>query len=270
MKIIDVATWEECEEQFKELRKADPLVLFRGHGDAAWPLTTTLERAGREKMSFTSYFEIINRFQPEIETFTGMTWDIRPFPEMDRLLREAGFLHAGIKAPNLYAYMLYLRHHRFPSPLLDWTRSPYVAAFFAFRQPLKTPNGKMSIYVYSEMPNGIKGGSGTAPHIMRLGPYVRSHKRHFLQHSDYTICVRFDNLWLFRSHEDVFELNHPSWDLLTKINIPASERIRVLKVLDEHNLNAFSLFGSEDELMETMAFRAFDLRKAAFGVAEVE
>jgi len=273
MNTIDVATWEECEQHVKELRKTDPLMLFRGQGDADWRLTTTLERAGQEKMPFMSYFEVINRFQPEIETFTEMTWDLPSYREVIGLVKDPGFLDGlgGLSVGSLYPYLLYLRHHRFPSPLLDWTRSPYVAAFFAFRQkPRSKHSGKMSIYVFSEMPNGIKGTHSNQARIKRMGPYVRSHKRHFLQHSDYTICVQFDNHWVFQPHEDVFQLNHPSWDLLTKINIPATERTRALKVLDEHNLNAFSLFGSEDELMETMAFRAFDLRKAAFGVSEVD
>jgi hypothetical protein len=34
-----------------------------------------------------------------------------------------------------------------------------------------------------------------------------------------------------------------------------SERQKVLKILDEVNVNAYSLFGSEESLMETLAVR---------------
>jgi len=39
--------------------------------------------------------------------------------------------------------------------------------------------------------------------------------------------------------------------------------LKVLKILDSYNLNAFSLFGSEESLMETLAARELDLRGEA-------
>jgi hypothetical protein len=99
---------------------------------------------------------------------------------------------------------------------------------------------------------------------MTFGPIVRTHKRHFLQQCEYSLCaIMKDNEWRFEEHEradtdwegdDSFLVNSQ----IIKFNIPGSERVKVLKNLDQYNLNALSLFGSEEGLMETMAYRAFD------------
>jgi hypothetical protein len=70
-----------------------------------------------------------------------------------------------------YSYMAHLRHNGFPSPLLDWTRSPYVAAFFAFSKP---QSDEVAIYGFAESPNNSKFGSSTEPQIQLLGQYVKT------------------------------------------------------------------------------------------------
>jgi hypothetical protein len=82
--------------------------------------------------------------------------------------------------------MAYLRHHGFPSPLLDWSSSPYVAAYFAFAEPVE--DGKnVAIYAYRERGDGgFKIGGNDEPFIRQLGPYVSGPKRHFAQRSQYT------------------------------------------------------------------------------------
>ncbi len=90
------------------------------------------------------------------------------------------------------------------------------------------------------------------PAFIGLGPTVRSHARHVLQQSEYTICFkRSDNQWSYACHEDVFCKGDSEQDVIWKFNIPTAERLKVLLVLDRFNLNAFSLFGSEENLMET-------------------
>jgi hypothetical protein len=156
-----------------------------------------------------------------------------------------------------YGYMAYLRHHGFPSPLLDWTKSPYVAAYFAFERPVAD---EVAIFVYAERPERFKIGSSDEPAIIAPGPIVKTHRRHFAQQSRYTICAKFEanRGWRFVPHQAVFDLGRTTQDVLWKVVIPKTERMKVLDVLDRHNLNRFTLFDSEESLMETLAFRYID------------
>ncbi|MGA9796339.1 MAG: FRG domain-containing protein, partial [Rhizomicrobium sp.] len=162
---------------------------------------------------------------------------------------------------SIYGYMAHLRHYGFRSPLLDWSKSEYVAAYFAFAQA--SEESDVSVYVLMQANAG--SGSSNAPGIRAFGPIVRTHKRHFLQQCEYTLCATMQTgEWRFAEHESA----GTDWDdneenflvnfQLFKFNIPGKERIKVLKLLDRYNLNAFSLFGSEESLMETMARRQFD------------
>jgi hypothetical protein len=54
--------------------------------------------------------------------------------------------------------------------------------------------------------------------------------------------------------------NRGKQDFLWKFNIPSSERIALLRRLDEYNLNAFSLLDTEETLLETMWVREHVLR----------
>ena len=155
-----------------------------------------------------------------------------------------------------FEYVAYLRHHGFPSPLLDWSESPYVAAFFAFRD-FDPKIEKRSIFVYCDTPRGIRGGTIGKPMIQLLTGHTRTPRRHFFQRSIYTVCESAENgKWQFDSHQKVFDNADPNQDFLGKFDIPSTEGARIMGLLDQYNLNAYSLFGSEESLLETLWLRA--------------
>ncbi len=267
MKEIKLKLWEEFETEIEklfsfikgrreELKKnndpsAIPDYLFRGQSDSNKKLKTTLERI-KNKPSCSEYHRIIESSKSHIESLTGAYWDLPPFVESK----------STPMPPQAYPFMVYLRHHKFPSPLLDWTRSPYIAAFFAFSDILSQNENKddanISIFAYLEHLESGKSGWEEAPKIIQLGPNVRTHKRHYLQQSEYTICTKIENgknyYW---NHEEVFDVDHKDQDICIKYTMPISEKPKVLRKLDLMNINAYSLFDYEEALIHTLAVRNF-------------
>jgi hypothetical protein len=256
--------WEEFEKEIEktflsvgELRKERTFhvstPLFRGQINSAWGLKTTLGRVA-ENVSMHSYHNRIRRIKSRVESYTGMRWEMQNFKEP-----ESSF-HVTPAIEKQYEFMIYLRHHKFPSPLLDWTRSPYIAAFFAFSEIQSKED--VAIFVYIEDVGQGKSGEGNNPVITTLGPDITAHKRHHLQQCEYTICTKKENDKIcYWDHEKVFAEENPEQDLLTKYILPVSEKTKVLEKLDLMNINAYSLFDTEESLMHTLTTREFFLEE---------
>jgi len=247
---IILQSWEEFEqaslriisEKRERKEKTEGHVdhpLFRGQSDSGWLLESTLDRL-QKGMSVSDYYNnIIRVVHKHVETCTDRKWDL------DKKVSLGEF---DLPA---YEFMAYLRHNGFPSPLLDWTRSPYIAAYFAFGDIYLTSKDKeyVSIFVCPK-----HFWCGEEPHIRSLGPTIATHRNHYLQQSEYTICVKkLGEERYYANHEDV--LPHENRDALVKYNIPISEQQKVLKKLDSMNITGYSLFNSETSLMETLAVR---------------
>jgi hypothetical protein len=194
---------------------------------------------------------------PEIESFLGESWRLRPLAETEVELTSK-YRQYSFEIPH-YDFWVYLRHNGFPSPLLDWSKSPFVALFFAVADPVRASRG--ALFVYVERPKGSKGGVVGGPLITVKHPYVKTHKRHFLQQSYYTLATKADDVnkdHEFVPHDTIFEDERMDQDLLFKLSFPQSIRAEALEALNEYNINHFSLFQSEDSLVKSLANRAFD------------
>lgn len=265
METIDLNSWKEFEDYVERLmsehteRKSKSGVyvsdyLFRGQSDKSWGLKTTLERYAGRLLGLEEYYYIVFATKPQVETFTDAKWDIPSVSDYKKAIKDPHFILNDNNFPA-YEYFVYLRHFGFPSPLLDWSASPFVAAYFAFKDVCSLAP-YVSIYAYREWTSGGKTNQNGKPEINGLGPYVRSHKRHFHQQSQYTICtIENEEGFSYGNHEEVFTNNTEDQDELWKFNLPSTEREKALSRLEQFNINAFSLFGSEESLLETLALR---------------
>jgi hypothetical protein len=120
------------------------------------------------------------------------------------------------------------------------------------------------VSVYAFLKNAGLGAMSDhgKPAIIVIDPDVRAHRRHFLQQSSYTICaVAAGESSVYAKHEDAFGNSVIAQDLLWKINIPISARPEFLARLHKMKINSFSLFATEDSLLETLATDIFVLNR---------
>jgi hypothetical protein len=270
--LIELDTWDQFESEIRKIELIQTQLeasagcnidapLFRGLGDSKWGLETTLERSYPmercdDTLSLRRYYRTIMAARSTIETLSGQKWNTLPnVPQFEELLQNPGRLALHILLSNqreVYDYLVHLRHHGFPSPLLDWSASPYVAAFFAFDDPAPSAE-RVSIFVL--LRGAAQGGSNIA-HLFVVGGYLHTHPRHLFQRCNYSMCVKESNAdFLFCAHEGgIKDAIGPNGQLF-KITLPVTQRLRALKNLDLMNVNAFSLFASEDSLVRTVSRR---------------
>lgn len=269
MKEKTLKSWEDFEQILTEIKKETKKLreeqkafgivsepLFRGVSNSKYHLESTLDRI-QKGMSLSDYYRIMDIVHKQTATCTGKKWDM-----------EKELLLLGDFRVRACEFMVYVRHNGFPSPLLDWTRSPYIAAYFSFRDI--SSRGRLqdhvSIFVYREFAGVGKAWSPATAHIQRVGPTIETDPKHYLQQSEYTLCVRKEKgEWAFANYEDVKPVftNYPRecQDIIVKYSIPVSEQESVLRKLDSMNITAYSLFNSESSLMETLALREICFEK---------
>lgn len=156
----DLNTWEEFQFELRKIKLDFPrsTILYRGHSDATWTIQSTLERSNIPDIdTWSKYLTMIGTFEDEITSFTGRDLQV---PEYGEFIEKVKVLGQDMLLRNFpaYPFLLYLRHHGFPSPLVDWSMSPFIAAFFAFRTISSTaPRVSINAFIHT-----LDGGTFTS------------------------------------------------------------------------------------------------------------
>jgi hypothetical protein len=229
-------------------------------------LESVLGRKVKKDITVNSYFNLMLKIRNSHTSTYKKKW-----PDLENEIRGLNvdtihsFPTAGANSRQIISFMSHLRHHGFPSPLLDWTANPRIAAFFAFENILDTAE-RIAIYTFryhtgymSDMSNMLE------PTVIEIGPDIPGIERHEKQESCYTLCTQQGDISNFRNarfvsmEEDInksgfyVDSNGNDVDLSSvrnvtcRFTIPVSERNKVLKKLQKMNINRCFLFKEETE-----------------------
>jgi hypothetical protein len=229
MTSVTFSSWWEFRERligyFQQNASRRSQLIFRGQGDANWSLETTLDRW--------------RKFENDLDREDC----VRAL--LDQFSRELGHLEVSpLEEIRGEALELLARHHGLPSPLMDWTQSPYVAAYFAFESAQFKTSGEVAIWVLdrSRIP--------TAFNLMDLIEDYRlvQFNRRARRQQGVFIRVRTGRL----------PLETLAADTMTRYLIPVGEARSALTELDEMGINSTNLFADMDGAARTAKFRVHE------------
>lgn len=197
---------------------------FRGHACRDWKLEPTLDR----NRDFRDNEDRENFRRELIDEFRRSSYGLRTqeqYPVRDAI-EEWEFLG---------------RHHGLPTTILDWTRSPYIAAYFAFEATADCESEYVAIWA---LQHGIVDWTTTEGVELDEEETIRFNMRAAEQgglSSRVTVAKR--------------PMEEIVGEALLRIDIPATQRQHALVDLDEMMINRRTLFRDLDGAATAAALR---------------
>jgi len=236
----EVMTWDKFNKWALEAKKSNQGLIFRGQKDSDYRLTTNFHR--QQRRDLTRYvFEDVTTLQRHLT------------PLLNKKLNT-------LDAQDFGELLFLAQHHGFPTPLLDWSESPFVASYFAFQEIPKRPtnDGYARIFVidwqkWKEIgPGSVQTITDPRPTFTPLQLQSRDNQRAFPQQAmvTYSNVLRIENF--IRYHEE-----QSGEKVLTIIDIPYSDRDKAMQELQIMGVTSASLFPGIDGVCKALKEQYF-------------
>ncbi|MCK6581004.1 MAG: FRG domain-containing protein [Anaerolineae bacterium] len=202
--------------------------LFRGHRDSSWNLKPTFDRE----------FEHIDPAKKSETAELLLT-------EFKHQMEIAGENIGKWTEPKLTALA---QHHGVPTRLLDWTESPYIAAFFAFSEALSRGEirGNIAVWILDAASHIWNGSSGVSIET----PELTGNQRLINQQGRFTLSRT-----PFGSLEEFHAACIGSEPALTRVIVPRREARLAISDLDLMGIDHHHLFPGFDGAAKATCLR---------------
>ena len=236
---LTIKTWKEFKEYVAALEPYR--YIFRGQ-PGTWRLRTRFHRTGRGDMRrfFTADVPTLHRH---------LSARTRHVFNLTDPLQNAAFL-------NL------VQHHGYPTPLLDWTYSPFVGAYFAYNRiksseaTIAVEEQKVRVFKFDKAQwcsdiMQIQSTSVRWPHFSIIEPLAIGNERLIPQQA-LSSFTTVDDIETYVRSKETSEKRY-----LDVIDLPISERDAVTRELRMMGVTAGSLFPGLDGACEELRERFF-------------